>query len=55
MMITTQNTKKKKTLKPNGIVVFKQMLHDKKAISAHLKNGGTFKELKEKGYRFATV
>jgi len=38
-----------------GIAVFTKMLEDKKAISKHLKAGGTFDQLKKKGYRFATV
>jgi hypothetical protein len=48
------NKKKKKTV-PKGVAVFKKMLEDKKAISKHLKSGGTFEELKKKGYHFATV
>lgn len=47
--------KKKKKAVPKGVAVFKKMLEDKKAISKHLKSGGTFEELKKKGYRFATV
>lgn len=47
-------TKKKKPVH-KGLAVFKKMLEDKKAISKHLKSGGTFEQLKEKGYRFATV
>ena len=47
--------KKKKKTVPKGLPIFKKMLEDKKAISKHLKNGGTFEELKKKGYRFATV
>jgi len=31
------------------------MLEDKKVISKHLKNDGTFEELKKKDYRFATI
>ena len=54
MSITINKTKKVKP-QSKGIIVFKQMLEDKKAISQHLQNGGTFKELKEKGYHFATV
>jgi hypothetical protein len=54
-MPSTLNKKKKVKKQPKGIAVFKQMIEDKRTISAHLKNGGTFKELKEKGYRFATV
>ena len=54
-MSTTLNKNKKNKKAPKGIVVFKQMLEDKKIISKHLRNGGTFKELKEKGYHFATV
>ena len=53
-METPVKTKKKKTL-PKGITVFKKMLEDKKAISNHLKKGGTFEELKKKGYRFETL
>ena len=47
--------KKKKKPVPNGVTLFKKMVEDKKVISKHLRNGGTFKELKEKGYKFATV
>jgi hypothetical protein len=47
--------KRKKKAAPKGVAVFKKMLEDKKAISKHLKSGGTFDELKKKGYRFATV
>jgi hypothetical protein len=38
-----------------GVAVFKKMLEDKKVISKHLKSGGTFDQLKKKGYRFATI
>lgn len=48
-------TKKKKKSNPKGVEVFKKMLEDKKNISKHLKSGGTFEELKKKGYRFATI
>ncbi len=54
-MSSTLNKNKKIEKQPKGVAVFKQMLQDKKIISNHLQNGGTFKELKEKGYRFATV
>ena len=54
-MSATVNKKKKVKTQPKGLIVFKQMLEDKRTISKHLQNGGTFKELKEKGYRFATV
>jgi len=54
-MSTTLNKNKNVKSKPKGLAVFKQMLEDKRTISKHLRNGGTFKELKEKGYRFATV
>ena len=54
-MPVTLNKKKKIKSQPKGVAIFKQMLQDKKTISKHLQNGGTFKELKEKGYRFATV
>lgn len=47
--------KKKNKPSPKGLPLFKKMLEDKKIISAHLRNGGTFKELKEKGYKFETV
>jgi hypothetical protein len=47
--------KKKKKPVPKGTALFKKMLEDKKAIHEHLKNGGTFEQLKKKGYRFATV
>jgi hypothetical protein len=47
--------KGKKKASPKGVAIFKKMLKDKKAISKHLKSGGTFDELKKKGYRFATV
>lgn len=51
----TTARKEKKKLVPKGITVFKKMLDDKKAISKHLRNGGTFEELKKKGYKFATL
>ena len=54
-MQTTTVRKKKKKAVPKGVTVFKKMLEDKKVISRHLRNGGTFTGLKEKGYRFATV
>jgi hypothetical protein len=54
-MKTESIEKKKKKPVPKGVIVFKEMLDDKKAIGKHLRNGGTFKELKEKGYQFATV
>lgn len=54
-MSTTLRKKKKVKSQPKGVTVFKQMLEDKKTISRHLQKGGTFKELKEKGYRFATI
>ncbi len=54
MYIATIKKKKRKAT-PKGVIFFKQMLEDKKAISKHLRRGGTFEELKEKGYRFATV
>jgi hypothetical protein len=54
-MSTTLKKKKNIKTQPKGVAVFKQMLEDKKIIREHLQNGGTFKELKEKGYRFATV
>jgi hypothetical protein len=53
-METTVKKGKKKAA-PKGVAIFKKMLEDKKAISKHLKSGGTFDELKKKGYRFATV
>lgn len=46
--------KKKKTAAKGG-AIFKKMLEDKKAIHEHLRKGGSFEELKQKGYRFATV
>ena len=54
-METVAIKKPQKKTVPKGVAVFKKMLDDKKAISKHLRNGGTFKELKEKGYKFATV
>ena len=54
MMKIAAKTKKKKPA-PKGLYLFKKMLEEKKAISKHLKSGGTFDQLKEKGYRFATV
>jgi hypothetical protein len=53
-METTVKKGKKKSA-PKGVAVFKKMLEDKKVISEHLSKGGTFNELKKKGYRFATV
>ncbi|MDQ6890984.1 MAG: hypothetical protein M3Z56_11985 [Bacteroidota bacterium] len=54
-MPATINKNKKIKARPKGAVIFKQMLDDKKTISKHLQSGGTFKELRKKGYRFATV
>lgn len=54
-MAVTLNKKEKIKPQPKGVTVFQQMLQDKRSISKHLQKGGTFKELKEKGYRFATV
>jgi hypothetical protein len=51
----TMVKKRKKKAPPKGVAIFQKMLEDKKAISKHLKSGGTFDELKKKGYRFATV
>jgi len=53
-METTVKKRKKKAA-PKGVAVFKKMLEDKKSIGEHLRKGGTFAELKKKGYRFATV
>ena len=49
----TKNKEKIRVAK--GVPAFKKMLEDKRAIRNHLRNGGTFEELKKKGYRFATV
>ncbi len=54
-MSATKTPKRKVKPVPKGVTVYKKMLEDKKAIRKHLGKGGTFKELKEKGYRFATV
>ena len=54
-MSATKTPKRKAKAAPKGFAVYKKMLEDKKAIHKHLEKGGTFKELKEKGYRFATV
>jgi hypothetical protein len=54
-MSATATKKKKIKSQPKGVAVYKQMLKDKKAISKHLHNGGTFKELQQKGYQFETV
>jgi hypothetical protein len=40
---------------PKGVIIFKKMIEDKKTITKHLQSGGTFKQLKEKGYKFTTV
>ncbi|MBX9784923.1 MAG: hypothetical protein K2X48_16655 [Chitinophagaceae bacterium] len=47
--------KRKKKAVPKGAAIFIKMLEDKKAINLHFKNGGTIEELKNKGYRFATL
>lgn len=41
--------------KPNskGAAIFKKILEDKKAINAHIRNGGKLADLKDK-YNFAT-
>lgn len=54
-MSTTKTRKRKVKQAPKGVAVYKKMLEDKKTIRKHLEKGGTFKELKEKGYHFATV
>ena len=54
-MSTTKTRKRKVKQVPKGVAVYKKMLEDKKTIRKHLEKGGTFKELKEKGYHFATV
>jgi hypothetical protein len=54
-MLTTKTPKRKVKQAPKGVAVYKKMLEDKKAIRQHLKSGGTFKELKEKGYRFTIL
>lgn len=49
------NAQKKasETLNSKGAGIFKKMLEDKRAINAHLKNGGSLTDLKDK-YNFAT-
>ena len=54
-MSATKTPKRKVKTAAKGIDVYKKMLEDKKIIRKHLEKGGSFKELKEKGYRFATV
>ncbi len=43
-----------KTPDSKGAAIFKRMLDDKKAIHNHLAKGGSFSELKKKGFKFAT-
>ena len=50
--MNAQNVKHK-PLNSKGAAIFKKMLEDKKAIHAHLQNGGTLIDLKDK-YNFAT-
>jgi hypothetical protein len=54
-MSATTKEKKVKSTPPKGVALYKKILEDKKAIRKHLSKGGTFKELKEKGFRFETV
>lgn len=42
--------KKKKMTDAKRIKIFKKMLEDKKNIRNHFQNGGTYEELKKKGY-----
>ena len=53
--MSTVSIKNKKKQQPKGVAIFQKMLADKKAIREHLQKGGTFEELRKKGYRFATV
>ena len=53
-MKTVVKKKNKKSI-PKGVTIFKKMIEDKKVIREHLEKGGTFEDLKKKGYRFATI
>lgn len=47
-----RNTTILKASNSKGAAIFKKMLEDKKAIHAHLKNGGKISDLKDQ-YNFA--
>ncbi|MFM2325914.1 MAG: hypothetical protein RIR31_116 [Bacteroidota bacterium] len=46
---------KKKGKKYTGTQILQQILEDRKMIKAHLSKGGTLEQLKEKGFRFASL
>ncbi len=48
-------TPPKKGKKYTGTQIFQKILEDRKMIKAHLSKGGTLEQLKEKGFRFATL
>ena len=53
-MENTLKVKKKKPLS-KGVKLFTKMLKDKRTISEHLRKGGSFEDLKKKGYDFETI
>lgn len=53
--MSTTVRKKRRMSDAKRAKIFKKMLEDKKNIREHLQNGGSFEELKKKGFRFATV
>ncbi len=45
----------KKGKKYTGTQILQKILEDRKMIKTHLSKGGTLEQLKEKGFRFATL
>ena len=54
-MSTVVKKKKKKGKKYTGTQILHQILEDRKTIKLHLSKGGTLEQLKEKGFRFASL
>jgi len=48
-------TPKKKARKFTGTQILEKILADRKMIKDHLSKGGTLEQLKEKGFKFATL
>jgi hypothetical protein len=54
-MMEKANMTQAEEAQSKGAAIFKAMLERQQIISNHLENGGTIKELKEKGYQFGKV
>jgi len=54
-MATIAKAHKKKTKKYTGTQILAKILEDRKMIKEHLSKGGTLEQLKEKGFKFATL